>query len=186
MIGVTGWQQPTVVVVTGLPGTGKSTLAEGIGRAAGAPAFSVDWLLGAIAPSGVLNAAPRPVVRGIYERLLGSLLARQLMLGQSAVIDTIASNAIIEEWTATTRQYGGRLVTVEFVCSDETVHRSRIEGRSRNIPGWHEIDWSHVEFMKNEIEPLRVPHLTLDALEPAESNLSVLLRHIEGSNGEQQ
>jgi adenylate kinase family enzyme len=54
---VTTWEQPTVLVVTGLPGTGKSTLAERVAKAAGAPAFSVDWLLGAIAPSGVLNDA---------------------------------------------------------------------------------------------------------------------------------
>ncbi|WP_206477488.1 AAA family ATPase [Microbacterium sp. KRD172] len=178
MSDVTVWQQPTVVVVTGLPGTGKSTLAEGIAKAARAPAFSVDWLLGAIAPSGVLSGAARPVVRGVYEGLLSSLLTRQLMLGQSAVLDTIASDDIIEAWSSITYQYDGRLVTVEGVCSDETVHRSRVEGRRRNIPGWHEIDWSHVEFMKKEIEPLTVPRFTVDAIHPAASNLSAVLRHI--------
>jgi len=161
-----------------LPGTGKSTLAEGIAAATRAPAFSVDWLLGAIAPSGVLDDAPRPVVRGIYERLLSSLLTRQLMLGQSAVLDMIAGDEIIAEWSSIADEYGGRLVTVECVCSDETVHRSRIEGRTRSIPGWHEIDWGHVEFMKKEIEPLSVPHLTVDAMEPAGSNLKYVLTQI--------
>ncbi|MDY0910481.1 AAA family ATPase [Microbacterium sp. CFBP9034] len=178
MSGATVWQQPTLVVVTGLPGTGKSTLAEGIATAAGAPAFSVDWLLGAIAPSGVLDGAPRPVVRGIYERLLRSLLSRQLMLGQSAILDTIAADETIQEWSSIAHQHGGRLITIECVCSNEAVHRSRIEGRTRNIPGWHEIDWSHVEFMKTELEPLSVPHFTVDAIEPAGSNLTAVLGHI--------
>lgn len=178
MSAATVWSQPTVVVITGLPGTGKSTLAEGVARAVGAPAFSVDWLLGAIAPSGVLDDAERPVVQGIYERLLGSLFTRQLILGQSAVLDCIAGNDIISQWSAIARQHQGRLVTVKCVCSDEVVHRSRVEGRNRGIPGWHEIDWSHVEFMKNEIEPLHIPYLRVDAVETAEVNLWRVLREL--------
>jgi hypothetical protein len=30
---------------------------------------------------------------------------------------------------------GGEFVGVECVCSDERVHRERVEGRSRGIPG---------------------------------------------------
>ena len=172
------WDQPTILVITGLPGTGKSTLAESIAKVVGAPAFSVDWILGAIAPSGVLDGVERPVVRGVYERLLGSLLARQLMLGQSAVLDCIATDQLIEEWSALARQYRARLVTVECVCSDETVHRSRIEGRTRNIPGWHEIDWNHVEFMKTELQPLHVPRLVVDAIESADTNVRTVLQHM--------
>jgi len=172
------WDQPTVLVITGLPGTGKSTLAESIAKLVGVPAFSGDWLLGAIAPSDVLNGVERPVVRGIYERLLSSLLTRQLMLGQSAVLDCIATDDFIEGWSAIADQYGARLVTVECVCSDETLHRSRIDGRRRNIPGWHEIDWTHVEYMKSEIQPLQVPHLRIDAIVRADINVSTVLHHI--------
>ena len=64
------------------------------------------------------------------------------------------------------------------VLGRKTAHRSRVEGRRRNIPGWHEIDWSHVEFMMTEIQPLSVPHFTVDAMESAESNLSTVLRHL--------
>ena len=172
------WDQPTILVITGLPGTGKSTLADSIARVVGAPAFSVDWILGAIAPSGVMDGVERRVVRGLYERLLGSLLTRQLMLGQSAVLDCIATDDTIEDWSALAHQYNARLVMVECVCSDETVHRSRIEGRTRNIPGWHEIDWNHVEFMKNELQPLHVPHLVVDAIESADTNVRTVLQHM--------
>jgi hypothetical protein len=58
---------PVVIVFTGLPGTGKSTLAEAVARRIGAPAFAGDWLLGALAPHGVLSgtgpADLRPGVR---------------------------------------------------------------------------------------------------------------------------
>jgi adenylylsulfate kinase-like enzyme len=43
-----------VVVCSGLPGTGKSRLAEGIARGLGISVFSVAWVLGALAPFGFL------------------------------------------------------------------------------------------------------------------------------------
>lgn len=39
-----------LIVLAGLPGTGKSTLAETIGRILHIPVFSLDWLLGALTP----------------------------------------------------------------------------------------------------------------------------------------
>ena len=61
----------SVVVFTGLPGTGKSTLADQLATEMGAPAFAGDWLLGALAPYGVLTDVPRPTVTGLYRNLLG-------------------------------------------------------------------------------------------------------------------
>jgi predicted kinase len=48
--------RPQVIIFTGLPGTGKSTLAERVARAVRAPAFAGDWLMGG------LNPRTRPLV----------------------------------------------------------------------------------------------------------------------------
>ena len=29
-------------------------------------------------------------------------------------------------------------------CRDAELHRARVEGRQRQIPGWYELDWDHV------------------------------------------
>ncbi|HEV7657244.1 MAG TPA: AAA family ATPase [Mycobacteriales bacterium] len=159
-----------VIVMTGLPGTGKSTLAEGVARAIGAPAFAGDWLLGALAPLGVLDHADRPTQLAVYFGLLDSLVTRQVLLGQDAVVDAVLDDDVAARW-----RRKAQLVVVQCVCSDVAVHRSRIEGRVRGIPGWHEVGWDHVERMRREFRPVTDPELTLDAVDPAEDNLRRVL-----------
>lgn len=169
-----GGVEPTVVVLTGLPGTGKSTLADELARRTGAPAFSGDWLLGALAPLGVLDELDRPTVLSVYFGLLDSLVTRQLLLGQSAVVDAVLDDATALRWRQNAERLGGRLLIVQCVCGDRAVHRQRVEGRRRDIPGWHEIGWDHVERMRAEFRPVTTPDLTLDALDPLAANLTAL------------
>jgi predicted kinase len=60
----------TVVVLTGLPGTGKSTLADLLAGDVGSPAFAGDWLLGALAPHGILDGVARSTLLAAYYDLL--------------------------------------------------------------------------------------------------------------------
>jgi hypothetical protein len=55
-------------------------------------------------------------------------------------------------------------------CSDPELHRSRIEGRQRGIPGWYELDWDHVARARAEWEALDDVDLVLDAAAPADQN----------------
>lgn len=171
---------PLVVAFTGLPGTGKSTMADATAKAIGAPSFSGDWLLGALVPSGVLTGLPRPATLELYWRLLRTLVTRQLMLGQSAVLDCLVTDEIAGEWRELAAELGARLVVVQCVCSDEQLHRSRVDGRQRGIPGWHEIDWAHVERMRAEFPPVRSEHTTVDAVHPLADNLRTVLELIAG------
>ncbi|MBA3524695.1 MAG: AAA family ATPase [Geodermatophilaceae bacterium] len=168
-----------VVVFTGLPGTGKSTLADLTARRLGAPAFSGDWLMGALRPAAsVLATLDRPTSLAVYHGLLRSLVVRQLILGQPAVVDGMVTDAVTADWRAVCEGYGTQLVLVECVCSDEAVHRSRVEGRVRGIPGWHEIDWAHVQRMRTEFTPLTTERLVVDATLPVPVNLATVLAHL--------
>jgi predicted kinase len=167
---------PIVIAFTGLPGTGKSTLAERIAQQIGAPAFAGDWLLGALKPHGVLRGLSRPEFLAMYYDLLGSLITRQLLLGQSAVTDCLLDDAVAARWRELAERHGARLHLVECVCTDLDLHRTRVEGRTRNIPGWHEIDWAHVQRMRAEFTPLSVERITVDAVDSVEHNVEAVLR----------
>ncbi|WP_179220095.1 AAA family ATPase [Rhodococcus sp. NCIMB 12038] len=161
-----------VVVFTGLSGTGKSTLADLLARKLGVPAFSGDWLLGSLAPAhAVLARLDRPRYLAMYHSMLESLITRQLILDQGAVVDCRIDDTVAARWQGVADQYSAHFHVIECVCSDETEHRRRVEGRQRNIPGWHEVDWAHVQRSRAESPPLTVPHLTVDSMEPIEANL---------------
>ena len=172
--------RPFVLVVTGLPGTGKSTLSDAIARRFGAPSFQGDWLMGALAPARrVLHDLERSAYLDLYHSLLGSLIARQCLLGQSAVVDCLVPDDVLEEWGALAAEHGHRFRVVECVLTDRALHRARLEGRVRGIPGWHEVDWDHVVRMEHEFAPLTAERLVIDALRPAEENVAVVVADLE-------
>jgi predicted kinase len=169
----------TLIAFTGLPGTGKSTLADKLAAELGAPSFSGDWLLGALKPHGLLTGLDRPTLLAAYYDLLTTLATRQLMLGQSAVLDCLVSNEIGTRWRQLADQYQARLLVVECVCSNEAEHRRRLEGRRRGIPGWHEVGWAHVERMRAEYGRFGEADLVVDAMDPVEVNLGGVRRLLE-------
>jgi hypothetical protein len=101
------------------------------------------------------------------------------MLGQSAIVDDVIGEGQGVLWRETAAEFSAPLYLIECVCSDEAVHRSRVEGRVRAIPGWHEIGWDHVGRMRAEVPALTMERLTVDAMEPVADNMRRVLDYIE-------
>jgi len=167
-----------VIAFTGLPGTGKSTLAERLARTLGIPAFAGDWLMGSLKPHGVLYDLDRSTYLALFYGLTETLVVRQLMLGQSAITDCPIDDGIARRWKLLAAEHGARLRVIECTCTDTALHRSRIHGRERGIPGWHEIDWDHVERMRAAFPTLTVGRLVVDAVDPIEANVTRVLDYL--------
>ena len=54
-------------------------------------------------------------------------------------------------------------------CSDPELHRSRVGSRDRAIPGWYELDWSHVERSRKIWDPDMAADLKVYTANPLET-----------------
>jgi predicted kinase len=174
-----------VVIFSGLPGAGKSGLAEAAGRALSIPVFAKDWLEGVLKQHGIEHAVDpsgqqQPLGYIGYE-LLTSLALRQLQLAQSVILDSVVSTeSIRDKWRSLALQYSAQWRVVECVCSDEALHRTRLGSRQRNIPNWPELAWSDVERVKAYYAPWDEERLVVDAVQPFDSNLQAVLAYLGG------
>lgn len=174
-----------LIVMTGLPGSGKSTIAEAVGRALNIPVFAKDWLEATLTRSRLCPHPDTPektVGYAAYD-LLTTLAERQLQLGQRAILDSVASiQTMRDEWRSLAHQYGAEWRVVECICSDEAVHQARLAHRQRNIPGWHELEWAEVERVRGYYAPWTEPYLIVDTLMPLAYNIEQVLAYIRTGN----
>ncbi len=167
-----------LIIFSGLPGAGKSALAEAVGQWFGIPVFAKDWLEASLLRCELVPTNPEKPLGSAGYQLLTMLAERQFRLGQSVILDSVASTQSIRStWRALARQFGVDWRVIEVLCSDESLHRTRLAHRQRQIPGWHELKWSEVEHVKSYFAPWDEPRLILDTLAPFDQNLTQALSY---------
>ena len=163
-----------LVVLAGLPGSGKSVLARPLARRLRAALVVVDLLEDAMLRAG--TGGPT----GLAAYLAAEVVADDaLAAGVPVVVDAV--NAVAparEQWRALAERRGVRRVVVEVVCSDPAVHRTRLEARSRGL-ALREPTWADVR--AREYEPWTEQVLRLDSLDDPEANLDAALAHVRST-----
>lgn len=112
-----------LVVLSGRPGTGKTTIAREVARSLRACYLRVDAAETALARTGA------DVGVGGYA-VVHELAVSNLLLGATVVVDAVnpASEARTS-WADAAARAGARLVNVETGLSDTEEHRRRVESR---------------------------------------------------------
>jgi len=167
-----------LIVFSGLPGTGKSALAEAFGCELGIPVFAKDWLEAVLLRSNVVPAETEKQLGSVGYDLLTVLAERQLRLEQSVILDSVASTVAIRKiWRDLAQRYKADWRVIECICSDSAVHRERLEKRQRGIPGWHELTWADVEYVRSYFTPWDENRLILDSMRSMEKNILEALEY---------
>ena len=168
-----------LIVFSGLPGTGKSALAEMVACKLGYPVFAKDWPEATLLLCELVPTNRDKPLGSVAYHLLTVLAERQLMLGQSVILDSVASTSSIRStWRDLAKKYHAEWTVIECVCSNEKIHRARLAMRQRYIPGWHELEWSEVERVKAYYCPWEEDRLIVDAIQPLKGNLKVIFDYL--------
>jgi predicted kinase len=167
-----------LVLVTGLPGTGKSTMAAVAAERLGAPVLAHDWAMSGLRPypelQTALDAMEPPGHRPVGWSILSALARSQLRRGCSVVLDGVARAPEVAACRALANDETAQFMLISTTCHDVDLHRRRVAGRQRQIPNWYELDWDHVQRARSSWEPLDDVHLTLDAGSALEENAARL------------
>jgi predicted kinase/GNAT superfamily N-acetyltransferase len=170
-----------LVLVTGMPGTGKSRVADAAGDLLGAAVLAHDWAMSGLRPyhelSRTLDNMDPPGHRAVGWSLLHALARSELRRDRPVVLDGVARDSDVAVCRQLVDEEGGRMLLLATECSDADLHRRRIEGSQRKIPGWDELDWERVARSRANWEMPGESDLTLDAARLWENNL-VLLRDL--------
>jgi predicted kinase len=146
-----------LIAFSGLPGTGKSTIARMLAGRIGAAWLRIDTIEQAIRDSGVLRGS----IDDAGYRAAYGFAADNLRLGLSVVADCVSDCALTRNaWRDVGVKAGAQVVEVEVVCTDRAEHQRRVETRSSEIVGLDLPAWA--EIMAGPYEPWDRERLIID------------------------
>jgi predicted kinase len=126
--------------MSGLPGSGKTTLSRLLARRTGAAHLRVDTIEQALRDLCSID------VQDEGYRLAYRVASDILNAGVSVVADSCNPIELTRRaWEQVALDVDARHVNIEVVCSDAQEHRKRVETRSSPITGlrlptWHEVE----------------------------------------------
>ncbi len=169
-----------LIIVCGLPGTGKSTLAAALASRLGAELLSSDVIRKKAFPVPTYSEDEKTRV---YEKMAG-MCRRALAEGKDVVADaTFYKKSMRERFRSIAQGSGTRAFTVICVLGEKEAEE-RIGARGRGGPS--DADFAVHLRMKKEFEPMddtEGERIEIDAGLPLETRVSMAERHIGGKRG---
>ena len=146
-----------LVVFAGLPGTGKTAVAQEVARQLGATYLRIDAIEQALRAALGLEDD----VADLGYRVAYAIATDALRAGCTAVADCVnplpATRAAWREVAACT---ASPIVEAEVICSDAVEHRRRVESRATDIAGLELPTWAAV--MDRDYVPGQGPRIVVD------------------------
>jgi predicted kinase len=165
-----------LIVVAGLPGAGKSTLALDLGRALNCAVLGVDQAEAAMWRAGVSKSGPTHHAAYL---VVAALAAEQIALGHHVIVDAVNGPEMARaQWRDLAAQTNAQLRFIVVGCSDDRVFRDRLAQRIRPIEGFPEPTWEAVLERRAAFPPWTDDRLTIDSVNSREGNLQAALEYL--------
>jgi predicted kinase len=159
-----------LIILGGLPGVGKTTIARELARRLGAVHVRIDSIEQAIRSSEMLSF---PINDAGY-RVGYAVALDNLSVGRTVIADSVNPLVISRDaWMEVARLAQARAIEIEVVCSDAKEHQRRVEHRTTDIPGLIPPTWQEV--VARDYQPWNRKHVVIDtAILSVEQTLNIL------------
>lgn len=149
-----------LVAISGLPGVGKTSVAEIVAACTGSIHFSIDTVEESILACGL--PAGTHVGVAAYEAIR-AMAEQNLRLGHDVVVDAVNdSEEARQTWRTAAARTGARVDFVNLVVSDAQEHEGRLSGRDRGLAYVGEPTWADVQRRRADYAPWSDEVLELD------------------------
>jgi predicted kinase len=148
----------TLIILGGLPGTGKSTIARELSERMRATWLRIDTIEQALVDSGVAEED----IGGRGYILAYAIAAENLRCHQDVIADSVNPIALTRQaWRNVARETNSTMLEVEITCSDQEEHRRRVCERPCDIPNLRLPSWQEV--VNRQYEPWQEANLRIDS-----------------------
>jgi predicted kinase len=155
----------TLVIFSGLPGVGKSTLADKLARQLRWPLLKIDDVIGEVPENPGIEFWDSKV------DVLLDVLNTQLELGLDVIVDSVFMNMDRQHAQELARKYDARFLPIYVFLSDENLWQERVTKRfnemnDQDVATWERIQHQREHFAKWE----EGTALFIDSLNSVEEN----------------
>ncbi len=155
----------TLIIFSGLPGTGKSTLAKRLARELQYPLLCIDDVIGDIPENAGIPFWDSRVA------VLLDVVNTQLELGLNVIAESVFMNMDRHHAQELARKQNVRFLPIYVFLSDETVWKERVTNRFADLKHPDVATWERIQHQRQrfrEWEPGTA--LFVDSIQPVEHN----------------